>query len=42
VKDGDTYHSISQQFGMKVVKLLQLNGKSFVSLIVPGEKLILK
>lgn len=42
VKDGDSYYSISQQFGIRLAYLLQMNGKSSVSSIVPGEKLLLK
>ena len=42
VKDGDTLHSISQQFGIRLGSLIRMNRKSSVSTITPGEKLMLK
>lgn len=42
VKDGDTFHSISQQFGIRMTSLMRLNGKTLISATLPGEKIILK
>ena len=42
VKEGDSLHSVSQQFGIRVSSLARLNGKTLVSTLSPGEKLSLK
>ena len=41
-KEGDNFHSISQQFGIRMESLLRLNNKTMVSAAKPGEKLSLK
>jgi LysM repeat protein len=41
-KEGDNFHSISQQFGIRMESLLRLNNKTMVSAAQPGEKLSLK
>lgn len=42
VKEGDTFYSISQQFGIRLASLIRINRKSSVSSIASGEKLMLK
>lgn len=42
VQDGDTWHSISQQFGVKLTYLLKKNGKTYADHLVEGETLKLK
>ena len=42
VKEGESLHSVAQQFGIRQASLGRMNGKSPVSLLKPGEKLILK
>ena len=42
VKDGDSLHSVAQQFGLRLASLGRMNGKSEVSRLRAGEKLRLK
>lgn len=42
VKEGDTMHSIAQEFGLKVTALAKLNKKNEFSILREGEKLELK
>ena len=42
VKDGDSLHSVAQQFGLRMASLGRMNGKSEVARLRPGEKLNLK
>lgn len=42
VREGDSFHSIAQRFGIKLPSLLRLNGKAPISSVQVGEKLLLK
>lgn len=42
VKEGDTMHSVAQEFGLKVSALAKLNKKNEFSILKEGEKLELK
>ena len=42
VREGESLHAVSQQFGLRITSLGRMNGKSEVARLQPGEKLKLK
>lgn len=42
VKEGDSLYDVSQQFGVRLLNLLKMNGKDVFSLLTVGERLKLK